>query len=256
MIKIGMPQLYEFDTIEDNLVLAKKLGVDFIELNLNFGYCRSEMEAKTVADLLKKYDIEATLHFYDEADLGSYDEVVDAYLVHLERYARLGSDYIKQINMHLIPGPVVTISGVKNYIYEKEYDEYIARFVKNLHKAEKICNDNGIRMVIENTDNIPSYTKRTYKDLYNAGFKFCYDIGHDHLSYDIVDEVLKEVPLEFQEFHFHDGKDRKKCHLALGEGTIDLKKFKDLTIKHDAWVNLEVKQASDLEISVPYFRNI
>ena len=60
----------------------------------------------------------------------------------------------------------------------------------------------------------------------------------------------------FQEFHFHDGKDRKKCHVALGEGTIDLKKFKDLTIKHDAWVNLEVKQASDLEISVPYFRNI
>ena len=37
MIKIGMPQLYEFDTIEENLVLAKKLGVDFIELNLNFG---------------------------------------------------------------------------------------------------------------------------------------------------------------------------------------------------------------------------
>ena len=35
MIKIGMPQLYEFDTIEDNLILAKKLGVDFIELNLD-----------------------------------------------------------------------------------------------------------------------------------------------------------------------------------------------------------------------------
>ena len=148
MIKIGMPQLYEFDTIEDNLILAKKLGVDFIELNLNFGYCRKEMEAKTVADLLKKYDIEATLHFYDEADLGSYDEVVDAYLVLLDRYAKLGKGYIKQINMHLIPGPVVTISGVKNYIYEKEYDEYIQRLINNFKKAEKICNENGINMVI------------------------------------------------------------------------------------------------------------
>ena len=69
-------------------------------------------------------------------------------------------------------------------------------------------------------------------------------------------EVIKDIPLEFQEFHFHDGKDRKKCHLALGEGTIDLKKFKELTIKHDAWVNLEVKQASDLRVSVPYFRNL
>ena len=156
-----MPQLYEYDTIEDNLKLAKELGLDFIELNLNFGYCRKEMEAGTVEALLKKYNIEATLHFYDEADLGSYDEVVDAYLVHLERYARLGSDYIKQINMHLIPGPVVTISGVKNYIYEKEYNEYIERLITNFKRAEDICNKYNINMVIENTDNIPEYTKRT-----------------------------------------------------------------------------------------------
>ena len=256
MILLGMPQLYEFDNIEDNLKLAKELGLDFIELNLNFGYCRKEMEEGNLKQLLDKYHLKATLHFYDEADLGSYDEIVDAYLLLLDRYCRLGKGYIDSMNIHLIPGPVVTISGVKNYIYEKEYDEYIQRFIKNLKRAEKICNDNGIRMVIENTDNIPGYTEKTYKDLYEAGFKFCYDIGHDHLSYDIVAKVLETIPLEFQEFHFHDGKDRKKCHLALGEGTIDLKKFKDLTIKHDAWVNLEVKQASDLEISVPYFRNI
>ena len=37
-MKLGMPQLYEFDTIEENLALAKKLGLDFVELNLNFGY--------------------------------------------------------------------------------------------------------------------------------------------------------------------------------------------------------------------------
>jgi sugar phosphate isomerase/epimerase len=40
MIKLGMPQLFDFDTIEDILKLAKELGLDFIELNLNFGYCR------------------------------------------------------------------------------------------------------------------------------------------------------------------------------------------------------------------------
>ena len=254
MILLGMPQLYEYDNIEDNLKLAKKLGLDFIELNLNFGYCRKEMEQGTVKDLLNKYNLKATLHFYDEADLASYDEVVDAYLVLLERYCKLGSDYVDSMNIHLIPGPVVTISGVKNYIYEKEYDEYISRFIKNLKRAEDICKKYNIRMVIENTDNIPSFTSRVYKDLYNAGFKFCYDIGHDHLSYDIVANTIKEVPLEFQEFHFHDGLGRKKCHLTLGEGEIDLKKFKELAIKHNAYVNLEVKQASDLIKSVPYFK--
>ena len=253
-MKIGMPQLYEYDCIEDNLKLCKELGLDFIELNLNFGYCRSEMEAKTVADLLKKYNVEATLHFYDEADFGIYDEVVAAYTVLLERYAKLGEGYIKQINMHLIPGPVVTISGEKNYIYEKEYDVYIKRLIKNFKNAEKICNKYGINMVIENTDNIPAFTKRVYRDLYKEGFKFCYDIGHDHLSYDIVWDVLKEIDLPFKEFHVHDAKDRKKCHLALGEGVLDVKKFKDVAERNDAYVVLEVKQSSDVVVSVPKFK--
>ena len=177
-MKLGMPQLYEFDTIEENLVLAKQLNLDFIELNLNFGYCRKEMEEGKLFDLLKKYNIEATLHFYDEADFGSYDEVVNAYLSLLEKYANLGKDYIKLINVHNNPGPIVTISGIKNYIYDKEYDEYIKRLVKNLKKAEAICNKNNIKMVIENT-NIPAYMTKTYKDLYKNNFKFNYDIGHD-----------------------------------------------------------------------------
>ena len=212
------------------------------------------MEAKTVADLLKKYDIEATLHFYDEADFGIYDEVVDAYMTLLKRYASLGEGYIKQINMHLIPGPVVTISGVKNYIYEKEYDVYIKRLIKNFKKAEEVCNSHNINMVIENTDNIPEFMNRVYHDLYKAGFKFCYDIGHDHLSYDIVWKTLQEIELPFKEFHIHDAKDRKKCHLALGDGILDVKKFKDIAIKNDAYVVLEVKQSSDLEVSVPIFK--
>ena len=75
-MKLGMPILYEFDSIEQNLKLANQLGLDFVELNLNFGYCRKEMEEQTVLALLKKYNLEATLHFYDEADFASYDEVV------------------------------------------------------------------------------------------------------------------------------------------------------------------------------------
>lgn len=256
MIKIGMPQLYEYDTIEDNLILCQKLGLDFIELNLNFGYCRKEMEEGTVASLLKKYNVEATLHFYDEADMGSYQEVVDAYLIHLERYATLGEGYIKQINMHLIPGPVVTISGVKNYIYEKEYDEYIERLVTNFKKAEAICAKHNIKMVIENTDNIPSYTTKTYHDLLKNNFKFCYDIGHDHLSNDIVWNLLKEIDLPFNEFHIHDARDRKKCHLALGDGVLDVAKFKRLAEKNNAYVVLEVKQSSDLYVSVPKFKEM
>lgn len=253
-MKIGMPQLYEFDTIEENLIICKKLGLDFIELNLNFGYCRAEMEAKTVCDLLKKYDVEATLHFYDEADFGSYDEVVDAYLTLLERYAKLGNGYIKLINIHNIPGPIVTISGIKNYIYEKEYDVYIKRLINNLNKAKQICINNNIEMVIENT-NIPEYMTKTYKDLKDAGFSFNFDIGHDYNDNDMLLKIIDNLSLNFKEFHIHDGT-RKTCHLALSEGEINIKKFKTMANKFNAYVVLEVKQVSDLIKSVPIFNNL
>ena len=251
-----MPQLFEYQNIEDNFKLAKKLDLDFIELNLNFASCREALEKKQVQELVNKYNVEVTLHFYDEADLGSYDEIVKAYLGLLDKYASLGKGFVKQINVHLIPGPVVTIAGVKHYVYEKEYDSYIKRLVANLKGAEAICHKYDMNMVIENTDNTPAYQARVYLDLYKEGFRFCYDIGHDHLSNDLVLGLLKDVNLPFDEFHVHDAKNRSTCHLALGTGTLDIAKYKRLAEKNNAYVVLEVKQESDLISSVPLFKQL
>ena len=255
-MKLGMPQLFEYESFEDNFKLAKKLDLDFIELNLNFASCREALEKHQIQGLVDQYNIETTLHFYDEADLGSYDEVVKAYLGLLERYASLGKGFVKQINVHLIPRPVVTISGIKHYMYEKEYDSYIKRLVANLKEAENICHKYNVNMVIENTDNTPDYQARVYQDLYKEGFRFCYDIGHDHLSNDIVLGLLNDVSLPFDEFHVHDAKNRSTCHLALGTGVLDIAKYKRLAENSNAYVVLEVKQESDLLISVPLFRQM
>ena len=255
-MKLGMPQLFEYERLEDNFKLAKKLDLDFVEFNLNFDSCRKGLENGQLKDLAEQYNVGVTLHFYDEADLGSYDEVVKAYLNLLEKYASLGSGFVKQMNVHLIPGPVVTISGVKHYVYEKEYDAYIKRLVRNLKEAESICHKYGMNMVVENTDNTPEYQRRTYKDLFNEGFRFCYDIGHDHLSNDIVLSLLKDFNLPFDEFHVHDAKNRSTCHLALSEGTLDIRKYKQLAENNNAYVVLEVKQESDLIKSVSIFRSL
>lgn len=251
-----MPQLFTYQNIEDSFKLAKKLDLDFVELNLNFASCREALEKKQVQDLVNQYNIEATLHFYDEADLGSYDEIVKAYLGLLDKYALLGKGFVKQINVHLIPGPVVTIAGAKHYVYEKEYDSYIKRLVSNLKEAEAICHKYDMNMVIENTDMTPAYQARVYQDLYKEGFRFCYDIGHDHLSNDLVLGLLKDVNLPFDEFHVHDAKNRSTCHLALNAGTLDIAKYKRLAEKNNAYVVLEVKQESDLLSSVPLFRQM
>ena len=99
-MKLGMPILYEFNTIIENVKLAKELNLDFIELNLNFSYCQKAMENKKIKKLLNDYQLDATLHFFDEADFGSYDEVVRGYLKLLKKYLKLGKDYLKIVNIH------------------------------------------------------------------------------------------------------------------------------------------------------------
>ena len=96
MIKLGMPELFEYENIEDNFKLAKKLGLDFIEFNLNFASCRQGLENGLIKKLSTQYDIGVTLHFFDEADFGLYEEVNNAYLSLLEKYASLGKGFIKQ----------------------------------------------------------------------------------------------------------------------------------------------------------------
>ena len=49
-MKLGMPILYEFMSIEENVKLAKELNLDFVELNLNFPYCRKDIEDKKIQD--------------------------------------------------------------------------------------------------------------------------------------------------------------------------------------------------------------
>jgi sugar phosphate isomerase/epimerase len=258
-MKLGMPILFEYETIEENLKLATELGLDFVELNLNFSYCRKEMEEGKIPELLKKYPLQITLHFYDEADLGSYPEVVEGYLKLLERYASLGEGYVRMMNFHNNGGPLVTISGKRNYVYEKEYGSYIKRLIPAYTKAKEICEKRGIKLVIENTDTCPGATflKDVYRDEMNAGFHFNFDIGHDTVMGDWLYELSKKLPLKFDEFHIHDS-DGKRNHLALGEGTLGekLKEFKEMAKKNDAYVLLEVKSKEDLRKSVPFWRNL
>ena len=253
-MKLGMPILFEYQTVEENLILAKSLGLDFIELNLNFEYCRREMEGGALPKLFKKYGLFATLHFYDEGDFASYGEVTRAYLSLFKKYAKLGRKYVKLINVHLCGGPVITISGTKNYIYEREFDAFSKRLIKNLKAAQKKAKKYGAELVIENTDYLPAFMDSTYELLYECGFSFNYDVGHDRVNKDaLLNGVFKRLPISFKEMHIHDSKD-DKCHLAIGEGDSDIRVYGEY-IKN-AYVLLEVKQKNDLTISVPKFKKL
>ena len=140
-MKVGMPILFEYNSLIENVDFAIANGFDFIELNLNFNYCRDDLLKKDVIEYLINSNLEFTIHFFDEFDAASYDEVVDAYINILEKYLEKAKDLnVKLLNIHLNEGPIVTISGNKNYLYEKEYHTYIKRLEENLNKIKEDYN--------------------------------------------------------------------------------------------------------------------
>ncbi|MBE6130704.1 MAG: sugar phosphate isomerase/epimerase [Erysipelotrichaceae bacterium] len=252
-MKLGMPILFEYDSLIDNVKLAKQLGFEFIELNLNFSCCRDELSNKEIIEYLINSDLEFTIHFFDEFDAASYDEVVEGYIKILENYLELSKDLnIKLLNIHLNEGPIVTISGIKNYLYEKEYNLYISKLKNNLSKIKKLLNKYNIELVLENVKT-PNFIVNTYIDLVKEGFSFNYDIGHDYIDKNIIIDLIDKHNLKFNEFHFHDAMN-KKCHLVLGEGNMNLSYYKSLIT--DQYVVLEVKSSNDLIKSIKRFNEI
>ncbi len=244
---LGMPTIIDFSTVEENVDFALKNNYEFIELNLNLPYVQKFILSGKVPNKNLKY----TLHFFDEADLGLYDEVVNGYMLLLDKYLSYAHTYVKQVNFHLNIGPIVTVSGNKNYIYNLYFKDYIHRLIINVNMIKYYCNKYKVDYVFENIESLP-FILKTF-NLLKKNFYFTYDIGHDITSGNFLNKFFYDHIDRFKEMHFHDST-HEKCHLALGEGFLDIKKiYNDVKDKIE-YIVIEVKSKSDLEKSIKYLR--
>lgn len=243
---LGMPTILDFKSVEENIQFAKLHGFEFIELNLNLKYVRDFILSKRKPDKSLKY----TMHFFDEADFGLYEEVSDAYIKLLKRYLKYSHSYILELNLHLNLGPIQTISGVKHYLYKEEFNDYIKRVKKALFKIKKICDKYKITLVLENIKSL-DFIMDTYPYLI-SDFKFCYDIGHDMTSTKMLEPYFYSHLEAFNEVHFHDSTS-DLCHLAFGKGDLDIKAIYE-RIKEIPYILIEVKNKEDLIQSITYLK--
>ena len=244
---LGMPTIIDFSSVDKNIEFAIKNGYEFIELNLNLPYVQDYINSKKIPSNELKY----TLHFFDEADFGLYDEVYDAYILLLDKYLKNSHTYIKQVNVHLNVGPIVTVSGEKNYIYKINYESYITRLKRNLIKVKKLCEKYNVSLVLENIVSL-DFIKNTIEDLEDT-FSFTYDIGHDYTSGNSLNEYFSNNLENFKEMHFHDST-KSKCHLELGTGELDVRKIYGLVKNKINYIVIEVKSKNDLINSIRYLK--
>ena len=73
----GMPALIEFDTIGESLALCRRLGLDFIELNMNLPQYRTQALRENLVDCRKMTEetgVFFTLHLDENLN---FDDTVD-----------------------------------------------------------------------------------------------------------------------------------------------------------------------------------
>ena len=78
MMQFGMPTLIENKTLEDNINLCSSLGLNFIELNMNFPeYQVYELEqTDRLIELADKAGIYYTIHLDENLNIADFNRLV------------------------------------------------------------------------------------------------------------------------------------------------------------------------------------
>lgn len=250
----GMPTLIEFNDLEENAALCHELGLDFIELNMNFPqYGLDALEQtqlfKTIAE---HYHIYYTIHLDENLNVCDFNRTVsNAYLDTVRKTIDIAKQlHAPVINMHMNHGVYVTLPDRKVQLFEKYKEHYMKGIKELLELCNSSCEGTDIKISIENTDGFQDYEKTAIEYLLRSNvFTMTWDIGHSHASGNADEGFIIEHAGKLKHFHIHDAAG-KSNHLTLGSGDIDLENRIMLAEKCGARCVIETKTAEALKQSL------
>ena len=271
MIQFGMPTLIENRTLQDNISLCSRLGLRFIELNMNFPEYQTEglEQTERLAEAADAAGIYYTIHLDENLNIADFNRLVtNAYLETVRRTVEVAKKLLPlrdrygdagrplTINMHMHHGIFITLPDRKVQMYERDLDRYLesCRHFRDL--CGEWIGDSPVMIAVENTDGFRSYEQKAI-DLFleSPCFGLTWDIGHSKAvgEKDVPFMMAREDRLIH--FHIHDGTEQPpRNHLALGDGKIDLVDRLRTAEKHHCRCVLETKTVEALERSVAFLR--
>jgi sugar phosphate isomerase/epimerase len=250
-IKIGIPSLVEFNTIKENFDLAKKLEVDFIELNLNLIYCTPN---KKLREAIIDNPFEYTIHYYDDVDISTKSLLKKECLLRdVKEICNLieGLD-VKKIVFHINSGPHVTVGEKKHFVYKDDPD-YIIRTLDTLSNVLAILSENKVEMLLENVG-IFDHMKPLYEELIRNNYHFVWDVGHDFRYRRQFTNIKNQYNPIISHMHLHDVL-CKRDHRLLYSGAIDIDKYKKYAEANNLSVVIEIKDKKNLIESISRFQS-
>lgn len=270
-MQFGMPTLIENKTLEENIALCLRLGLKFIELNMNFPEYQVEKLEQTdvFINAAEQAKIYYTIHLDENLNIADFNYLVtDAYLETVRRTIDVAKKLLPlrdkygdstqplTINMHMHHGIYITLPDRKVQMYERDFETYMKSFSNFRTCCEKWIGDSDIKIVVENTDGFRDYEKKSIEFLLESPcFALTWDIGHSKGTGEKDVPFIKQHEDRLIHFHIHDGSENPpKNHLALGDGEIDLNDRLKLAESRNARCVLETKTISALEKSVEYLK--
>ena len=216
-----MPTLIENKTLLDNINLCSRLGLDFIELNMNFPEYQLEQLERT--DFLleegERKKIYFTIHLDENLNIADFNNLVsDAYLETVRRTIDVAKKLVPlckkygnknqplTLNMHMNHGIYITLPDRKVRMYERDFETYINSFRRFKTKCEEWIGGADIKIVVENTDGFMDYEKRAVEMLLESpSFALTWDIGHSKAVREIDVPFIMDHVDRLIHFHIHDG---------------------------------------------------
>ena len=254
MTKYGMPTMIETETLAQCAATCHALGLDFVELNLNFPqYLLHKLDADELNELAEKYQIGYTIHLDDEMSVADFNPYV------AEGYCKTVLDAIalakrigaKKLNMHLSRGAKYTLPTKVIYFFEAYEAEYLENMKRFRDDCTEAIGDSDILICVENTNGFLPFQQKALEILLGSPvFGLTFDIGHNYCAKDADESWILDHSHRLHHFHIHDAKDGSRDHLALGKGELDVKRYLELAEKLGCSVVLETKTIEGLTESV------
>ena len=270
-MQFGMPTLVENHTLEENINLCNNLGLNFIELNMNFPEYQVQCLEQTeyLSELAKEAGIYYTIHLDENLNIADFNSLVsDAYLEMVRRSIEVAKNLLPlrdlngdisqplSLNMHMHHGIYITLPDRKVQMYDRNFDTYMNSFSLFRSKCEEWIGDSEVMIAVENTDGFREYEKKAIEFLLESPkFGLTWDIGHSKATGEKDVPFIMHHSEKLIHFHIHDGWEvPPKNHLALGDGEIDLQGRLRLAKERNARCVIETKTIEALKKSIGWLK--
>lgn len=254
----GMPTLIENGNLKETVALCRELGLQFVELNMNFPMYQVQELEKTdyLNELAEKNDIYFTIHLDENLNVCDFNRLVaDAYMETVERTLKAARK-IKAplLNMHMNHGIYITLPDKKVRLFGEYREAYMAAMERFRKMCGEAAGGAGIMICIENTDGYQDYEKEAIDFLLESRqFALTWDIGHSHTCENVDEAFLMEHKDRLHHFHIHDGLGSKN-HQTLGTGEIDLEQRLGIAKECGCRCVVETKTIDALRRSAAWLR--